>query len=104
MDEGHAGDMRPLVTQSDHRRRMRVLSQGRGRFTLQGPESQEVAMSAPSPSTGTGRYSVFAIAREAMRLHTGWKTRMDQPDAEEEISGHHCLLAGMVWRPPIIWV
>ncbi|MBP8930545.1 MAG: sarcosine oxidase subunit beta family protein [Paracoccus sp.] len=41
-------------------------------------------MSAPSPSTGTGRYSVFAIAREAMRLHTGWKRAWTSPTPKKK--------------------
>ena len=41
-------------------------------------------MSAPKPSASTGRYSVFAIAREAMRLHTGWKRAWTSPTPKKK--------------------
>ena len=37
-----------------------------------------------SPSNSTGKYSVFAIAREAMRLHTGWKRAWTSPEPKKK--------------------
>ena len=37
-----------------------------------------------SPTRGTGKYSVFAIAREAMRLHTGWKRAWASPEPKKK--------------------
>ena len=36
-----------------------------------------------SARTGSGRYSVFAIAREAMRLHTGWNRAWASPEPRD---------------------
>jgi len=41
-------------------------------------------MSANPASRSTGRYSVFAIAREAMRLHTGWKRAWASPEPKQK--------------------
>ena len=37
-----------------------------------------------SASSSTGRYSVFAIAREAMKLHTGWKRAWASPEPKKK--------------------
>ena len=37
----------------------------------------------PNAQTKSGRYSVFAIAREALRLHTGWRRAWASPQPKK---------------------
>jgi sarcosine oxidase, subunit beta len=49
------------------------------------------------------RYSVFAIAREALRYHTGWERAWRSPEPKKPMTRSSWARAGMAWPPPITW-
>jgi hypothetical protein len=49
------------------------------------------------------RNSVFAVAREAMRQHSGWGRTWGNPEAKKAYDVVIIGAVGMAWPLPIIW-
>ena len=49
------------------------------------------------------RYSVFAVAREALRYHQGWGRAWKSPEPKKKYDAIIIGQGAMAWQRPTIW-